>query len=185
MDWSKLPYNHAGRWESKYDSVMNPGAKCSWPNLIVQWVVETRSKYMKSFPKIQKGKGWSVPIAGQIRGLCQQASVICNYFPHPSDDPLVEAAFRNYFKHNRVFSIGAFRKTRKSITQNEKDIVKALEYEYKLLKDKEARIIKIQPVEAVPVEKPQPKVYKQTEKQQGRFGKLMDIEKSLTENNCG
>lgn len=189
MDWKQLPYDHAGRWAAKYESIMHPGTQCNWPQLIVQWVISNCAKFIKTYPKIVKGKGWSVPIAAQVRSLSQQSSVICNYFPHPDDDPLVEAAFRNFFKNHRVFRIGSYRKVRETkkgkcnITQAEKDLVKGLMFEYQQLKDKEQRVKSIKPAPTIvqPVAKPQltPKPVQKPKGKTNRFSDIMEIESQL------
>lgn len=138
MDFKNVPYNHSGRWEKIYDSIMAPGEKCTWPQFIVEMVIYWRSRLIPDFPAITKGKGWSKSIAGQVRRLEQQAAVICNYFPHPQDEPLVVYAVKKYFRTNRITSIGGFRKNRVKVTggkekclvsQAEKDVVLGIQAE--------------------------------------------------------
>jgi len=90
---------------------------------------------LKDYKDIVFGPDWYVPIQKQVRALNQQAYTICNYFPHPDDEPLVIVAFKNIFRKQRPLTIGAFRKVRQTkngkinITQAEKDILSALQYE--------------------------------------------------------
>lgn len=94
---------------------------------------------MKDYKEIKYGEGWYLPIQTQVRHLNQQSHSICNYFPHPDDEPLVIAAFKNVFRKLRPLSIGGFRKTRQTkngklnITQAEKDIIIAIECELERL----------------------------------------------------
>lgn len=134
---SKPPYSH--KWHKIHVSIMNPIAKITFPQYIMEMAVYNRTKFLKTFPKIQKGPKWSQQIAKQVRQLCQQASVICNYFPHPDDEPLVVVSFRNFFRTNRTTKIGAFRKARinktgkSNITIDEKDVVTGITKELKRL----------------------------------------------------
>ena len=128
IDWKKKPkYNH--KWRKIYTSIMDPTAKITFPQYIMEMVIYNRMRFLKTFPKIHRGPGWSQQIAKQVRQLCQQSSTICNYFPHPDEEPLVIASFRNFFRNNRAMKIGAFRKARINkngkcnITNDEKDIV--------------------------------------------------------------
>jgi hypothetical protein len=132
IDWKTLPFDHAGRWEKKVDSLFAPGEKVTWPQFIAEMVIFWRSRYLKDFPKIEKGKGWSRPIQKIVRDLNQQAAVICNYFPHPDDEPLVVYAVKKYFRTHKPLKIGRVRKSRVTktggrervnITQSEKDVV--------------------------------------------------------------
>ena len=134
IDWKTLPYDHKGRWEKNYDSILAPGEKVTWPQFIVEMVIYWRKKIIKGYPEIKMGKGWSRPIQTQVRNLEHQAAVICNYFPHPQDEPLVVYAVKKYFRTNRPLKLGGFRKNRfkinektgresTTISQTEKDIV--------------------------------------------------------------
>lgn len=139
MDWKELPYDHSGKWEKKYDSIMSPGTKVTWPQFIVEMVIYWRSRILKDYPKVTKGKGWSRPIATQVRNLEHQAAVICNYFPHPDSEPLVIYAVKKYFRENKPLKLGGFRKNRttvkesgresSTVTQAEKDIVIGIQAE--------------------------------------------------------
>ena len=161
---------------------MNPISKCTLPHLIAEWVIDTRSKFIKTFPNIKRGHGWSTAISRQVRGLCQQASVLCNYFDHPDDDRIVYAAFKNYFTKNRIFKIGQYRKVRLSkegkinITQDEKDVVKGILMEYMYLKNKYTNDNIIQkPTDNLEyIHKP--KIREKNVKIGGRFSKLIDAE---------
>lgn len=139
IDWKIPPYSHS--WSKNIDSVMNPlGSKITFPQFVVEMLIYNRCKYIKSFPKIVRGEGWSNAISKQIRGLCQQAYLICNFFPHPQEENLVTVAFKNVFRNQMVFKIGQFRKVRiykdgkLNITQDEKDIIMAVSAEFNNLK---------------------------------------------------
>lgn len=172
INWKELPYNHKGRWTKKYDSIMTPGGKCTFPQLIAQWVLDTRDKYIKTF-NIKRGPGWSIPIERQVRSLIQQASVLCNYFPHPDDDPLVLAAFRKYFTQNRIFKIGRYSKYRVTkqgklnVTKDEKAVVKALMFTYNELKERAS----VKTVISEPIQMPKVTLKKQ-ESSSVKRGKL-------------
>ncbi len=131
IDWANPPYCHE-RWEKNIDSIMSPGTKVTFPLFIVEMVFFNRSTYIKGFQKINKGNGWSVGVAKQVRALAQQAHAICNYFPFPTSEPLVIVAFKNFFRNNRVMKIGQFRKCRVTkedkcnITLDEKDLIKGV-----------------------------------------------------------
>jgi hypothetical protein len=125
MDWENLPFDHSGRWSKTVNSPMNPGAKITWPQFIMEAIVINRRKYWRvpKWQSIRMGDGWSKAISKDIRGLCQQTSALCNYFPHPDDDLAVKEGFLHYLRTFRPTKIGQFRKHRKSITQDEKDFV--------------------------------------------------------------
>jgi len=140
MDWKELPYDHSGTWEKKFDSIMSPATKVTWPQFIVEMVIYWRSRILKDYPKITKGQGWSRPIATQVRNLEHQAATICNYFPHPDKEPLVIYAIKKYFRENKPLRLGGFRKNRttvnkdtgresSTVTQAEKDIVNGIQAE--------------------------------------------------------
>ncbi|MFA5759525.1 MAG: hypothetical protein WC942_09255 [Clostridia bacterium] len=141
-----LPYNHNGRWSKKIKSIFNPQAMVTWPQFIAECVIFWRSKIIKTFPKITYGPGWSDALARQVRQLNQQAATICNYFPHPDDEPLVYSAFKNYIRANRVMKIGQYRKVRTTkdgkcnITQDEKDVVKGIAKELLRLTNQRAAV---------------------------------------------
>lgn len=189
INFKELPYDHSGRWTKKFASIMNPDEKVTWPQLIAEFVIFFRMRFIKDYPKIIKGKGWSTPIQKQVRDLNQQAAVICNYFPHPDDEPLVVYAVKKYFREQRPLKIGQFRKNRISkksgresltITQAEKDVVLGINYELiKVIKSREAfNTIKITP---------QPQEYKpktfnaQHSKKRGNLSYLLQVEKELKE----
>jgi hypothetical protein len=135
MDWKTLPHDHSGTWEKKYDSIMAPGEKVTWPQLIAEFVVYWRTRLLPQYPEVPKGKGWSKNISGQVRNLNHQASVICNYFPHPDSEPLVIYATKKFFRTVRPLTIGGYRKNRVNakgkliVTQAEKDIVLGIQAE--------------------------------------------------------
>jgi hypothetical protein len=140
MDWKELPYNHAGKWEKKYESILAPREKVTWPQFIVEMVIYWRKKFIKNYPEIKIGKGWSRPIQTQVRNLEHQASVICNYFPHPDQEPLVIYAVKKYFRTAKPLKLGGFRKNRVAVNketgrenlticQAEKDVVLGIKNE--------------------------------------------------------
>ena len=138
INWFELKYNHVGRWEKKIDSIMNPGTKITWLQYIAEMIICCRVQLLKDYKDIQRGPDWYKSISKAVRDLNQQASVICNYFPHIDDEPLVSVAFRNYFRKRRPLKIGTFRKVRftekdgrkvGNITQDEKDTVVGIQAE--------------------------------------------------------
>lgn len=139
INWHQLPYDHKGRWTEKYQSIMNPAEKITWPQFFAEMVIYWRTKYWKKYSAVKMGPGWSVPIQRDVRAVCQQACAICNYFPHPDDEPLVIPAVKNYIRRCRVTHIGQLRKVRTkknddgrvvdNITQDEKDVVKGIQAE--------------------------------------------------------
>lgn len=136
IDWTNQPYNHK-TWPKDQKSIMNPNARVTWPQFIAEMVVWNRTRIINEYKQIKMGEGWSNAISDKVRKLVQQAYAICNYFPHPNEEPLVYVAFKNFFRNNRVLKIGQFRKGRKSITQDEKDVVKGVMVELdKLLKQR-------------------------------------------------
>src|SRR6185312_9902712 len=100
------------------------------------------------YKDIKPGKQWYHSIARDVRSLNQQTPVLCNYFPHPDDEPLVIVAFKNFFRQNRVVKIGGFKKTRIvtkgareviNISQDEKDVVLGVANELeRLLKQRDS-----------------------------------------------
>lgn len=147
IDWKTLPYDHSGRWGKNVESIMNPNSKVTWPQLIAEFVIWFRRQLIKDYKDIKLGPKWSNQIQKQVRSLNQQASVLCNYFPHPNDEPLVKVAFKNYFRKFKPLKIGQFRKVRftkknnrevSNITQDEKDIVIGIKTELdRLIKQRE------------------------------------------------
>ena len=139
IDWHKLPYDHKGKWTKKYQSIMNPADKVTWPQLVAEMVIYWRTKYWKKYSEVKVGAEWSVPIQRDVRSICEQAYAICNYFPHPDDEPLIVPAVKNFIRRSRVTHIGQFRKVRTktsdggrvvdNITQDEKDVVKGIQVE--------------------------------------------------------
>lgn len=130
INWFELPYSHS--WEKNVDSIMNPGSKVTWPQYVAEMVIYWRTQIIKDYKEIKRGPGWYKTIPKVVRDLNQQASVICNYFPHINDEPLVAVAFRNYFRRTHTLKIGQFRKVRftekngrkiLNITQDEKTII--------------------------------------------------------------
>lgn len=140
IDWVNPPYEHSGTWHKKFPSIMNPnGDKITFPQLIAEYVVYCRMQVLKSYQDITYGPDWYKPIMKDIRSLNQQACAICNYFPHPDQEPLVVVAVKNIFRKQRPLTIGGFRKSRVTkngkinITQGEKDILTAIQYELERL----------------------------------------------------
>ena len=188
INWKELPHDHSGRWAKKFDSIMNPQEKITWPQLIAEFVIFWREKLIKKYPKIIKGKGWSAQIQKQVRDLNQQATVICNYFPHPDDEPLVIYAVKKYFREHKPLKIGQFRKVRVSdkggkehltITQAEKDVVLGINAELiKVIKSREAfNSIKVQPT--VDDRKPRTFDAQQNRSKRGNLSFLLEMEKEL------
>lgn len=143
INFYEVPYNHAGTWERDIDSIMNPGTKVTWPNFIVECIIYWRIKLIKDYPKVTKGPGWSKIISGQVRRLAQQVHVLVNYFEHPSQEPLVVVAFKNYLRQNRVTTVGGYRKVRYktindrkvlNISKAEKDFINGVAAELNRLK---------------------------------------------------
>lgn len=144
INWKVLPYNHSGKWEKKFDSIMSPGEKVNWPQYLVELIIVNRAKIFDEY-KVTKGKGWSKPLSKQVRSLQQQIYVILNYFPHPDEEDIVYKTFLTYFKKYKPLKIGQFRKYRTAtdkvskkeycnITQCEKDTIKGLLYLYNQFK---------------------------------------------------
>lgn len=190
MEWTNLPFAHEGRWIKKYPSIMNPLDKVTWPQLVAEFVIFWRKQFLPNYKGLG-GPGWSSSIQRHVRNLNQQACVLCNYFPHPSDDPLVEVAFKSYFRKNRPMKIGQYRKVRftikngrevSNITQDEKDVVLGIDAEYqKLVKQRnmfsemgktevyeEGKIIKFGATKRV-----------------SKLNKILELEKKLKEKNGG
>ncbi len=130
INWHSLPFKHS--WVKDCDSVMSPGDKVTWPQLIMELIIENRVKYIRTHPQIKKGPQWSNDIPKQVRSLVQQSYCVCNYFPHPNNEPLVKTAILTIIKNNRVFKIGQYRKNRVdksgkiNITIDEMDFVKSI-----------------------------------------------------------
>lgn len=141
-DWRILPYKHS--WKKDIQSIMNPSSLVTWPQYVMEMVIRNRTKVwrgIKKWQSINRGAGWSVPISREVAQLCQQASVICNYFPSIYDDKMVELAFREYFGSDKYAptKIGQYRKTRLTkdgklnITNDERATVKGIVYCYNKL----------------------------------------------------
>jgi hypothetical protein len=166
---------------------MNPDEKITWPQLIAEFVIFFRTRMIKNYPKVSKGKGWSSQIQKQVRDLNQQATVICNYFPHPDDEPLVVYAVKKYFREHKPLKIGQFRKARLSskggkehltITQAEKDVVLGINAELmKVIKSREQfNSIKIQPEDD---RKPRTFDAQHNRHKRGNLTYLLEMEKEL------
>ena len=186
IDFKTLPYSHEGRWVKKFQSIMNPDENVTWPQLIAEFVIFFRMRIIKNYPKIDKGKGWSSQIQKQVRDLNQQAAVICNYFPHPDDEPLVIYAVKKYFREQKPLKIGQFRKVRVSnkggkehltITQAEKDVVLGINAELiKVIKSREIfNSVKIEPEE----DKQKTFEIGRAKNKRGNLVRLLEIEKEL------
>ena len=150
MDWVNLPYDHSGRWKKEFDSVMNPGTKITWPQLIAETICYFRSKIFK-FPEhnIQRGPGWYRTIQQRVRNLNQQAATICRYFPHPDDDAKIKEAVLVFLYKTRPLGLGGYRKHRVKnsnnrqvsiITKQEKDIVIGIQETYDKLKNQSSKL---------------------------------------------
>lgn len=180
MDWKVVPYSH--KYPKAFTSIFNPQSKITFPQFVAEMVIFNRARFIKDFPKIEKGPGWSKQISKVVRGLVQQATVVCNYFPDINEDPLVEEAFKNFFRNNRVFKIGQYRKVRVTkagklnITQDEKDIINGIDAEYKKLV-KKRQIFR----EVRTVDEPQKTkiVSKYSSKSKGVLDDILEMEKSL------
>jgi hypothetical protein len=119
---------------------MNPnGPKITWPQLIAEYVIYWRTKFLNDYKDVKMGDGWSSSCSKAVRDLNQQASVLANYFPHPDSDPLVKVAFKNFFRNRKPLKIGQYRKVRvtkngkQNITQDEKDVIKGIATELERL----------------------------------------------------
>jgi len=136
MNWETTPFDHAGRWYKKYDSIMNPPEKVTWPQLMAEYVIYWRTRFLKDYQNVKVGPNWYKNCSKQVRDLNMQSSVICNYFPHPDDEPLIVPAIKNYFRNFKPMKIGQFRKVRVTqsgkinITQDEKDVVLGIQSEF-------------------------------------------------------
>lgn len=185
VDWkAPLPYNHVGRWNKCVVSIFNPIEKITWPQYLAELIIQNRAKVIKTFQKIKIGPGWSNSVRSQYRSLIQQAYCICNYFPHPDDDPLIYIAFQNYIKNNRVLKIGQYRKVRVSksgkinITDAEQDIVLGITCELERLKES-VPITTSTASKSTVVTKDNVEFKTHTVQKSGRFGALLDIEQEL------
>lgn len=148
INWKVLPYNHS--WQAKYQSIMDPSSKITWPQFVAECVIYFRTKVIPAYKDIKVGQGWYHPIIKEVRALNQQAAVICNYFEHPDKEPLVVVAVKNWLRRTKALKIGRFRKTRVcinketgrenlTITQDEKDTILGIQAELdKLLKQRQA-----------------------------------------------
>lgn len=139
-----LPYDHSGKWQSNIPSIFNPSSKITFYQLVAEMTLWNRESYLKGHIKLSRGPGWSKAISGQVRSLCQQSVVLCNYFPFILDEPLVCVAFKNFFRNTRCMKIGAFKKNRLNkkgnlnISQAEKDVVNGIRAELdKLIKQRD------------------------------------------------
>lgn len=190
INWKEnQPFSHNGRWVKKYQSIMNPEEKVTWPQLIAEFVIYWRSKMLKNYPKIQKGKGWSNAIQKQVRDLNQQAAVICNYFPHPDDEPLVVYAVKKYFREQKPLKIGRFRKNRITnkngrdiinITQDEKDVVLGISAELaKAIKTRESYNTSSPTTKQETVANPTFDTQKNHKQKRGSLSYLLELEKEL------
>lgn len=190
IDWQNLPYDHSGRWTKKYPSIMNPDEKVTWPQLIAEYVIFWRKRLIKGYPDVPAGKGWSSLIQKQVRDLNQQSTVICNYFPHPDDEPLVIYAVKKYFREQKPLKIGQYRKNRVSkkgnsvtITQAEKDVVLGINHELtKVIKTREC-YKSDKPLEEV---KENQKFSTKTsyKSRRGSLSKLLEMESQLKKIEC-
>ncbi len=191
IEWNEWPfYNHENRWVKKYQSIMDPTSKVTWPQLIAEFVIFFRKRYIKGYPDVPTGKGWSQAIQKQVRDLNQQASIICAYFPHPDDEPLVVHAVKKYFRENKPLKIGKCRRIRiiknknrekVNISQAEKDVVLGINHE--LMKAIKARNICSEVIIPVTTEESKEKTFNTQEfahgKKRGNLSYLLELEKQL------
>jgi len=167
---------------------MNPMSTITFPQLVAEMVFFNRSTYIKTYPKIQKGSGWTKGIESQYRSVIQQCYNLCNYFPKADDNKLVELSFRNFFRNNRCMAIGAYRKTRLTknnkinISQAEKDVIKGITYELEKLENNNRKICfsPVEPEEIIVL----PEVTKinniiPVNRKISRFEKFLNIEKNI------
>jgi hypothetical protein len=133
MGERQTPYNHAGRWSKKFDSIFCPGDKITFPQYVTEMLVWCLSTWAEPYKSIKKGPGWSTSVSKQIRSISQQSYHICNHFPHPD-------------------TICRYRKTDKSATKAEKDAINAINFEYKALKSQEEKITNSAPAQQEPIE---------------------------------
>lgn len=145
MDWAILPYSHS--YEKNQPSIFAPGTKVTFVQFLSECIIYNRQKYIKTFPRITIGEGWSRAISRQVRGLVQQMHTICNYFPHYQQEQLVSPSFKNTIRTQRTLKVGQHRKNRVTktgkinITQDEKDFVLAVQAELgRLIKQRESLI---------------------------------------------
>ena len=182
------PFDHKGRWKKIVKSIMNTEALTTFPQFVSEMVLFNMDRFLKDFPPITRGKGWSSSIPDKVRKISQQAYVICNYFPHPDDEPLVPVAFKNYFRQNQVCTIGGFRKVRIkkngscNVTQAEKDVVTGVQHEL-------SRLIKQRSIMSVVVDEiknPKVRTTAATKKRKAKKKSVkdfMDLEDSIKDTN--
>lgn len=180
IEWCDVPYSHT--YKKTFKSIFDPQSKITFPQFVAEMVLFNRERYIKDFEKFPRGKGWSTGKSGQIRRLVQQATVICNFFPSVENDSLVEISFRNYFRNNRVFKIGQYRKTRVTkegkinITQDEKDTVKGILSEYNKLLKKRNMFADLKPNKTNEMKSNVVSGYKKKAK---KIDAILELEKSL------
>lgn len=186
INWKdKPPYDHAGRWKKNIKSIMNPGAEVTWPQFICEMVIFNRTRFVKDFPKILRGKGWSNQIQSQVRSVVQQAHNICNYFPHPDDDPMVFVATKNFFRNNGCCKLGGFKKNRVSkagkclVSQAEKDVVKGITSEYDKLSRRRSAFVDTAPKQNIERDTGKIQYRLVTNAKKGKMSSLIDLEKKL------
>lgn len=189
IDWYDLPYNHAGRWERKYVSIMNPVVKVTWPQFIAEMVIYWRTQILKTYKDIKIGDGWYKPITKAVRDLNQQACVLCNYFPHPDDEKMVEVAFKNFFRRNRSLKLGQHRKVRYTekngrkvlnITQDEKDVVIGVTAELNILLEKR-NIFQKEGTKLEEAKKPETVTFNTSTPKKSKLANLLALEQKLKE----
>lgn len=140
IDWKDpLPFSHKGRWHKNQKSIMSPGAKVTWPQFVMECIIFNRTIYWSFYKNVKQGEGWFEFIPKDVRTLSQQAYAVCDYFPHPEDEPLVCVAFKNVLRNNRITKIGQYRKTRVSkegkttVTLDEQNFITAVQKELERL----------------------------------------------------
>lgn len=185
--YDPLPYDHSGRWHKKYDSILNPnGQKITWPQFITECIIYFRTKLLKNYSDVKIGPNWHQPITKDVRQLNQQAAIICNYFKHPDDEPLVIVAFKNWFRNHKPLKMGQFRKNRIStkngrqvlnIDQAEKDVILGVSCELeRLIKQRDLFKNTVKTIDTT--NKP---IKFQYNTGQSSLSKLLEIEKKLQE----
>ena len=174
---------------------MNPQAKVTWPELVAEFTIFWRSRLIKSYPKITKGENWSNIVAGQFRRLIQQIYTICNFFPHPDDEPLVYVAFRKYWRHNRVTSVGSYRKCRTKIndkgnevlnvSKEERETIRGINFELqRLISERDAKKHSVEDFEKGDQDNKDVTYSKRPAQKRG-VGSLLSLEDSMKDNKDG
>jgi len=134
IDWQNPPFL-GQEYPKNFTCIFNPPEKISFPAFLVQMCLFNRERFIKTHKKIPRGSGWSTGLGSTVRLMMMQAYVICGYFLAPHIEPLVGVAFKNYFRSNRVFKLGTYKKNRKNISIDEKELIKGISVELSRLKN--------------------------------------------------